>query len=127
MANTLTYIINSQIELNLSYMPYIKGGGIFVPTTEEFQLGAIIKLNLQLPGETKPKEIEAEVVWITPKNALYQVYQGVGVQFRGEGVKSLLEEIKASLDDTMDVGGYTYGLALEPKEKVTKKIPKTSK
>jgi type IV pilus assembly protein PilZ len=107
---TLEYVIKSQLELNLSYMPFIKDGGLFIPTSETFNLGAKILVNLQLPGQKETHTIEGKVVWVTPKNALYQIFPGLGIQFIGENAKSLHEQIKTNLDNTMDVGGYTYGL-----------------
>jgi len=107
----LDYNINNQLELNLSYMPFIKDGGLFIPTPETFSLGDRIRVNLQLPGHKDTHVVEGKVVWITPKNALYQIFPGIGVQFIGENAKSLHELIKANLDNTMDVGGYTYGIS----------------
>lgn len=102
------------MELNLSYMPFIKECGLFIPTNETFKLGEAINLELQLPDQVEPQMVNAEVIWITPKNALYQVYQGIGVQFSGENAKSISEHIKATLDDTLDIGGYTLGLSTQP-------------
>lgn len=111
MTRRLSYIIKSQMELNLSFMPFIKECGLFIPTFETFKLGEALCLELQLPDQLETQKVDAEVVWITPPNALYQVYQGVGVQFTGEHAKSLAERIKSTLDNTMDIGGYTLGLS----------------
>jgi len=110
---TLDYVIKNQLELNLSYMPFIKDGGLFIPTPQSFSIGDKISVNLQLPGQKERHLIEGKIVWITPKNALYQIFPGIGIQFIGDNSKSLHEQIKANLDNTMDVGGYTYGITIE--------------
>jgi type IV pilus assembly protein PilZ len=112
-AKTLSYVIPSQLELNLSFMPFIKNGGLFIPTNESFALGEAVIVDLQLHGNIRIKDIEGRVVWITPKNALYQIYPGVGVQFIGDHAKALSDQIKANLDNSMDVGGYAYGFGSE--------------
>src|SRR5436189_6016645 len=98
---TLDYVIKNQLELNLSYMPFIKDGGLFIPTSQSFPLGEKIFINLQLPGQKETHKIEGKVVWITPKNALYQIFPGIGIQFVGDNASSLHEQIKANLDNTM--------------------------
>lgn len=107
----LKYDIQNQIELNFSYMPFIKGGGLFVPTNKKFQLGDAVMLELHLPGHAEIKHINGNVVWITPANSLYQIYPGIGVQFTGENAKNTNEMIQSNLDNKLDVGGYAYGIA----------------
>ncbi len=111
MSNRIKYDIPTQQELNLSYMPFIIDGGLFIPTSDSFLLGENIIVDLQLPGQQESTEVEAKVVWITPKNAIYQIFQGVGVQLTGTKAKSIHEQIKMHLDNTIEVGGYTDGFA----------------
>ncbi len=109
MANReLEYAVKNQSELNLSYMPFINNGGLFIPTTESYALKEKVTVNLILLGQTE--KIEGKVVWIIPKNSLYHVYQGIGVQFLGENAESVREYIEANLDSTMEIGGYVLGM-----------------
>ncbi|VVC77074.1 hypothetical protein AQUSIP_24010 [Aquicella siphonis] len=107
----VTYNIQTQLELNLSYMPFIKNGGIFIPTNETYSLGEHVLIELTLPGHNESQKVHGRVVWINPKNALYQIYPGIGVEFVGDNAKSFHETIKANIDNTHDVGGYVYGLS----------------
>lgn len=108
---SIKYEIKTQVDLNLSYMPFIKDGGVFVPTSESsFSLGECINLDIQLPGHAENLQVEGKVIWITPKNGLYQIYPGIGIQLVGANAKTLHELIKANLDNTIDIGGYTYGM-----------------
>lgn len=109
----LTYTITDPLELNLSYMPFIKEGGMFIPTNQNFALGDEVLLMLQLPGKKDPMKIIGRVVWVTPKNALHHVSSGVGIQFIGDNAKAIKNEVELGLDATIEVGGYTYGITEE--------------
>lgn len=111
-ARKLKYELKNQMELNFSYMPFIKDGGLFVPTDEKFHLGEHIIIEIQFPNHTEYKEVSGRIVWITPPNSLYQIYPGIGIQFIGDNAKSIHDLVKANLDNTMDVGGYTYGMGM---------------
>lgn len=113
MKQTLRYTINSQLELNLSYMPFIKNGGLFIPTEEPYPMGNQLFVELKLPGHNEVYNVEGKVVWINPSNALYHIYRGVGVQLVGENAKTIHDMIKANIDNTLDVGGYVYGMSDE--------------
>lgn len=112
-AITLSYVITDPLELNLSYMPFINEGGIFVPTQQSFSLGTNVLINLQLPGKKESISIEGKVVWITSKNALHHVLPGIGVQFTGSNTATIRSQIEALLDKSTDVGGYVYGITDE--------------
>lgn len=111
-AKRLNYVIKSQMELNLSYMPFIKDGGLFIPTNDEYHLGDHVIVDLQLPGHTNKKEVNGKIVWITPQNSLYQSYPGIGIQFIGDNAKNIHDLIKSGIDNTIDIGGYTYGIGM---------------
>lgn len=111
----LSYDINDPLELNLSYMPFISDGGLFVPTPDTYSLEESVIVELKLPGKTERLRIEGKVAWITPKNALHHVLAGIGIQFIGADAQTVRSQIEAHLDTSMDVGGYTYGITEEMK------------
>jgi type IV pilus assembly protein PilZ len=108
--NTLHYAINDPIELNLSYIPFIKGGGLFVPTADSYTLGDEVVIQLEILSKKLTLTIEGKVVWITPSNALHHVLSGIGVQFTGANAALISAQIEENLDKKVDVGGYTYGI-----------------
>lgn len=112
---TIECDIQSQLDLNHSYMPFIKDGGLFIQTTDPFLMGEQISVNLRLPGQHEVMKIEGKVVWITPANALYNVYTGIGIQLTGDNAKFVHEKIITNLDNTIDVGGYIYGVGMSIK------------
>ena len=111
----LQYAIKDPVELNLSYMPFIYDGGLFIPTFDSYLLGDKILVDVQLPGKVDNLRIEGKVVWITPAEALHHVLPGIGIQFIGANPSTVRSQIEAHLDSSMDVGGYTYGMSDESK------------
>lgn len=112
----LNYVIKDPLELNLSYMPFVNEGGLFIPTSQSFTLGDKVMVDLLLPGRKESLQIEGKVIWITPKNALHHVLPGVGVQFIGADAKTIRSQIEAQLDPTIEIGGYTYGITEGPQK-----------
>jgi len=102
----LNYTIQDPKELNLSYIPFIEGGGIFIPTRERFRFGEVIQVNLKIPGESDVFDVKGKIVWITPLNALHHVLPGIGIQFIGENANLVKQKVEANLDKNMDMGGY---------------------
>ncbi len=109
--NVMNYSFSDPIELNLSYMAFISGGGLFIPTEKNFALNDKILLDLQLPRQTDVLHINGKVVWITPRNALHHVVSGVGIQFIGPQATTIKTKIESFLDKKNEIGGYTYGIS----------------
>lgn len=77
----LSLNISSKSALYASYMPYLKRGGIFLPTNKNYSLGDEVFMLLQLPEDPTKLPIAGKVVWITPPGAQGAKQQGVGVEF----------------------------------------------
>lgn len=112
----INYVIKDSVELNLSFMPFITSGGLFIPTFDSYTLGDKIVVDVMLPGKTSGLRIEGKVIWITPAEALHHVLPGVGIQFLGDNASAVRTELEAHLDTSMEVGGYTYGISDETKK-----------
>ncbi len=67
--------------LYAAYMPIFAEGGLFVPTTRDYQLGDDVYLLLTLPGDAQRYPVAGKVGWLTPPNAPGGRTQGVGVRF----------------------------------------------
>jgi type IV pilus assembly protein PilZ len=100
--SVISISIKDKQALYMAYMPFVVGGGLFVPTTREHELGDEVFLLVQLMGETDKSAITGRVVWITPKGAQGNRPQGVGVQFTGpeqEAIRTRIEnQLGASLN-----------------------------
>ncbi|OYT88486.1 MAG: pilus assembly protein PilZ [Burkholderiales bacterium PBB6] len=83
--------------LYAAYVPLFADGGLFVPSTREYQLGDDIYLLLSLPGDPQRYPVAGKVGWITPPNTSGGRTQGVGVRFPADEktrqLKIRIEEI----------------------------------
>lgn len=67
-------------ELQKSYMQFIKGGGLYLETKKEFNLGDQVQINLKLPETEETLEIPGKVIWVLPQHQQENDDSGVGVQ-----------------------------------------------
>ncbi|OUS30758.1 pilus assembly protein PilZ [Thalassotalea sp. 42_200_T64] len=72
---------NNDRELYMAYMPFLKQGGLFIKTKEQFELGDNISLEVLMPGEIEAAKLDSVVCWITPHGAQNGTEPGVGVAF----------------------------------------------
>jgi type IV pilus assembly protein PilZ len=77
----LSFAIKDKSALYASFMPFVKNGGLFIPTTKRYQLGDEIFLLLQLMDEPDRIPVAGRVIWVTPPGAEGNRAVGVGVQF----------------------------------------------
>ena len=81
----LSLAIRDKAVLQAAHMPFIQNGGLFVPTSDAYELGDEVFVLLTLPGEPSgpPNRIPLadKVVWITPPDCEGQRVAGIGVQF----------------------------------------------
>jgi type IV pilus assembly protein PilZ len=78
---TLFAEYGSERELYVSYMPFIKEGGLFVRTTNEIEIGTEVLLSVTLPDSLEASEIKGIVTWHTPIAVQSGTPPGVGVSF----------------------------------------------
>lgn len=71
---------SSYEELKNSYLPFIKGGGLFIPTENDHRLNETISVSLQYGDEPEKHDVEGQIVWITPDLSQHADEQGIGVQ-----------------------------------------------
>ncbi|PWY56010.1 pilus assembly protein PilZ [Legionella qingyii] len=83
--------------LYMAYMPFVKGGGLFIRTNTNYELGSIVKLLIKLMDEDELYVVDGKIVWITPKGAQGNKVPGVGVQFIGENSRYLCNKIETYL------------------------------
>ena len=95
----LSLAVKDKAQLYGAYMPYLKHGGIFVPTGKRYFLGDEVFLLLTLPESSERLPVAGKVVWVTPIGAQGNRTAGVGVQFadssEGDAVKGRIEALLA--------------------------------
>ncbi len=77
----LSLSIKEASSLHSAYMPFIKNGGLFIPTTKKYSLGDEVFMLLSLIDEPERLAVAGKVVWITPIGASGTRTPGIGVQF----------------------------------------------
>jgi type IV pilus assembly protein PilZ len=76
----LSLAIKEKAALYAAYMPYLKNGGIFVPTNKPYQLGDEVYLILTLMDDPAKLPLAGKVVWISPAGGGSR-QPGIGVHF----------------------------------------------
>ena len=101
----LTLTIKDKSALYLAYMPFVKNGGLFIPTNSNYRLGDEVFMLLNLMGEDEKLPVAGRVIWVTPKGAQGNQGKrtaGIGVQFseqdRGQTQKKIETYLAGALD-----------------------------
>jgi type IV pilus assembly protein PilZ len=77
----LSLTIKDKSALYAAYMPYLKNGGIFVPSNRPYKLGEEVFMLLTLMNSKEKIPVAGTVVWITPAGAQGGRTAGIGIQF----------------------------------------------
>ncbi|HIP95458.1 MAG TPA: pilus assembly protein PilZ [Leucothrix sp.] len=79
----LNLILKDDAALHSSYMPFVRGGAIFVPTnSKSFRFGDEVVVSMHLQSTNKKLAIPGQVVWIAPASC-ERGEEGLGIQFAG--------------------------------------------
>ncbi len=76
----LSLAIKEKAALYAAYMPFLKGGGLFIPTNKPFKIGEEVFMLLSLIDDPVKLKVVGHVAWVSP-TAQANRPQGVGVQF----------------------------------------------
>jgi type IV pilus assembly protein PilZ len=94
--SVISLAIREKAALYAAYMPFLQGGGLFVPTSRVANLGDDLYLILTLVDDATKFAVPGKVVWITPHGSTGR-QQGLGIQFArndaGEQVRAKIEEL----------------------------------
>jgi type IV pilus assembly protein PilZ len=83
--------------LYLAYMPFVRNGGLFIPTNSNYRLGDEVFMLLNLMGEADKLPVAGRVIWVTPKGAQGKRTAGIGVQFSEQDRGSTQKKIESYL------------------------------
>lgn len=83
MGGLLQVNITDRAMLQASYMPYINGGGLFIPSKQAVQMGEEIFVLATLPDQSQKIPLTGKVIWISPKQTGIKP-QGFAIQLSGE-------------------------------------------
>jgi type IV pilus assembly protein PilZ len=98
----LSFAIKDKTALYAAYMPYVRNGGLFIPTNKRYRLGDELFLLLQLMEEKERIPVAGTVIWITPIGAEGNRQIGVGIQFsdqdKGDARRKIEEFLAGGLE-----------------------------
>ncbi|MFI3187101.1 MAG: PilZ domain-containing protein [Methylococcaceae bacterium] len=77
----LSLSIKDKNALYMAYMPFVTNGGLFIPTSRQYEMGQEVFMLLNLMDETERLPIAGTIIWITPPGSEGFRAVGVGVQF----------------------------------------------
>lgn len=77
----LSLSIKDKQSLYAAFMPYVKNGGLFIPTNKSYSLGDEVFMLLSLMDDSERIPVAGKIIWMTPKEAQGNRAHGVGVQF----------------------------------------------
>ena len=106
----LSLVLPEMLPMYLSYMPFVEHGGVFIKTSESYDLGQHVEVELSLMGETSC-QVPGRVVWINPPGNSSIHPQGVGVAFDDTpSNKEIREKMEVLLADVLGAPRPTHTL-----------------
>ncbi len=97
-------------QLYKSFMPWLKNGGLFVPTSKRFEMGQEVLLMVILPGMVDKLPAAGVVAWACPKDVTGHNKPGVGIEFTDQEGVALRLRIESMLVEQLKAKEPTYTL-----------------
>ena len=104
----LSLNIKDKAALYAAYMPFVKNGGLFIPTDKDYELGDEVFMLLTLMEEAEKIPIAGKVIWITPGEAQSNRSAGIGVQFNDQDGGVARDKIESYLAGTLEAERPTH-------------------
>lgn len=104
----LSLTIKDKNALYAAYMPFVKGGGIFVPSTRAYKVGEEVFMLLSLMESKEKIPVAGHVVWVTPKGAQGSRTAGIGVQFSEKDAGLARSKIETILGGALNSDRSTH-------------------
>jgi type IV pilus assembly protein PilZ len=77
----LNHHVKDVQSLYMSYLPFLKNGGLFVTTEKTYKLGEEVFVLLTLFDESDKIPVAGKVAWINPKGTPGNRPAGIGIHF----------------------------------------------
>ncbi|MFT5136422.1 MAG: type IV pilus assembly protein PilZ [Arenicella sp.] len=107
-SSVISITIKDKQALYMSYMPFVKNGGLFVPTKKDYNLGDELFLLVKIMDEEEPMQISGKVVWVSPPDAHGNKPRGIGLQFLGDTARQTSNLIESKLGASVSLTRATH-------------------
>lgn len=104
----LSLSIKDKGSLYASYMPFVKNGGLFIPTTKKYSLGDEVFMLLTLMEDNERLPVAGKIIWISPTGAQGNRATGIGVQFSPQDKGQTRSKIETHLAGAMKADRITH-------------------
>jgi len=104
----LSLNIKDKSALYAAYMPYVKNGGLFIPTKKQYSLGDEIFMLLSLMEDKERLPVAGKIIWVTPVGAQNNKEAGIGVQFSTQDNGSTRDKIEGFLAGALQADRPTH-------------------
>ncbi len=104
----LSLSIKDKNSLYAAYMPFVKNGGLFIPTNKAYKLGDEVFMLLTLMDDPERLPVAGKIIWITPHGAQGNRASGVGVQFSEQDKGLTRSKIETHLAATLKSERITH-------------------
>ena len=106
--SVLSLAIKDKAALYSAYMPYVKSGGLFIPTNKSFNINEEVFMLLSLINDPVKLKVVGKVIWLTPTTSANRP-QGIGVQFsEKDGGLEVRKKIESLLGGTLKSNRPTH-------------------
>lgn len=104
----LSLAIKDKGALYAAYIPFIKNGGLFIPTNKKYGIGDEVFMLLTLMEDKEKMPVAGKIVWITPKGAQGNKAAGIGVQFGDQDGGNTRKKIETLLAGALQADRPTH-------------------
>ncbi|OUY06928.1 PilZ domain-containing protein [Acinetobacter populi] len=93
--------------LQACYMPFVSGGGLFVPSQQSVKFGQELLVIASLPEQSSKFPVTGKVIWISPKQNNLKP-QGFAIQLSGEKGFAFRNEVERLLAGSLNSEKPTF-------------------
>lgn len=104
----LSLTIKDKYALYAAYMPFVKNGGLFIPTSKPYRIGDEVFMLINLMEEKDKIPVAGRIVWVTPKGAEGNRAAGIGVQFSEQDNGATRAKIETYLAGALESDRSTH-------------------
>lgn len=104
----MSLTIKDKGALYAAYMPFVRNGGLFIPTNKQYRYGDEVFMLLTLMDDKERLPVAGRIIWITPYGAQGSKTAGIGVQFSDQDNGATKKKIETYLAGALNADRPTH-------------------